>query len=168
VAFSNLIGNINDHKQMKQERIYTDSSVIGGYFDREFETDSKRFINSIRTGKVRLLLSEVVIREILKAPNRVQELLASIPTAYIEHVAITDEVLTLRDAYLEANIVGRRWIDDATHVAAATVSRADAIVSWNFTHIVRLDKMKAYNQINLLNGYGILTIITPKEIRYDE
>jgi len=55
-----------------------------------------------------------------------------------------------------------------THVALATVSRADAIVSWNFKHIVRLEKMKAYNQINLLNGYGILTILSPMEVAIDE
>ncbi|MER3525218.1 MAG: hypothetical protein C4326_14525 [Ignavibacteria bacterium] len=55
-----------------------------------------------------------------------------------------------------------------THVAAATISRADAIVSWNFSHIVRLDKMKAYNQINLINVYGMLTIISPKEVPYDD
>jgi hypothetical protein len=54
------------------------------------------------------------------------------------------------------------------HVAAATAARADAIVSWNFRHIMRLDKMRAYNQINLSNGYGILTIISPKEVNYDE
>lgn len=55
-----------------------------------------------------------------------------------------------------------------THVALAKVSRADAIVSWNFKHIVRLEKMKAYNQINLLNGYGILTIVSPMEVAIDE
>jgi len=71
---------------------------------------------------------------------------------------------TLRDAYLDAGIVSKRWTDDATHVAAATVARADALVSWNFKHIVRLDKMKLYNQINLLNRYGLLTIISPKEL----
>ena len=42
------------------------------------------------------------------------------------------------------------------------------VVSWNFKHIVRLDKMKAYNQVNLLNGYGILTIISPLEVMTDE
>jgi len=36
-----------------------------------------------------------------------------------------------------------------------------------FAHIVRLDKMKAYNQVNLINGYGILTIVTPKEALYE-
>jgi hypothetical protein len=45
--------------------------------------------------------------------------------------------------------------DDATHVAAATVARADAIVSWNFKHIVRIDKMRAYNQVNLQTGFGL-------------
>lgn len=153
---------------MKKERIYTDSSVIGGYFDKEFEEDSRRFIDTVKTGRIKLLLSTVVVREITNAPAHVQELLASILPEHIEHVPITEEVLSLRDAYLDAKIVGTKWIDDATHVAAATVSRSDAIVSWNFAHIVRLDKMKAYNQINLLNGYGILTIITPKEIRYDK
>ena len=53
-------------------------------------------------------------------------------------------------------------------VAAAMIARADAIVSWNFSQIVRLDKMRAYNMINLMHGYGILTIISQKEVRYDD
>ena len=69
---------------------------------------------------------------------------------------------------MKAKILGPECLDDAAHVAVATVARADAIVSWNFNHIVRLDKMKAYNQVNLMNGYGILTIISPKEVLIDE
>jgi len=57
---------------------------------------------------------------------------SSIPLETIERVEIDDEVFALRDAYLEASIVSKRWSDDATHVAAATVARADALVSWNF------------------------------------
>lgn len=74
----------------------------------------------------------------------------------------------LATAYLKAGVVGERWLDDATHVAAATIARADAIVSWNFRHIVRLDKIKAYNQVNLAKGYGILTILSPVEVGIDE
>ena len=62
----------------------------------------------------------------------------------------------------------RRFVDDATHVAAATVARADAIVSWNFRHIVRVDKMRAYNQVNLQAGFGLLSIVSPQEVRFDE
>jgi len=28
--------------------------------------------------------------------------------------------------------------------------------------------MKPHNQVNLLNGYGVLTIISPKEVDFDE
>lgn len=152
---------------MKRPRIYCDSSVIGGYFDTEFETESRRFIDSVKNGRIMMLLSEVAVQEILQAPEKVQALLASIPSTSIERVSLTTEIIELRDAYVKAGILGPKWIDDATHVAAATVARADAIVSWNFAHIVRLDKMKSYNQVNLINGYGILTIVTPQEVQYD-
>jgi hypothetical protein len=76
-------------------------------------------------------------------------------------------VLQLRDAYLAAGVVGPKWMDDATHVAAATVAKADAIVSWNFKHILRLDKIKAYNEVNGQMGFAALTILSPKEVVYD-
>jgi len=152
---------------MKLPRIYCDSSVIGGYFDPEFERESRRFIDAVKNGRIVILLSEVVIQEILLAPENVQNVLASIPTSSIERVPLSTEIIELRNAYIKAGILGPKWIDDATHVAAATVARADAIVSWNFSHIVRLDKMKVYNQVNLINGYGILTIVSPQEVHYD-
>jgi len=58
--------------------------------------------------------------------------------------------------------------NDATHVAIATVERVDAIVSWSFKHIVRLDRIKAYNQVNFQNGYGMIQILSPREITFDE
>lgn len=153
---------------MKRDRIYCDSAVIGGCFDSEFKADSRRFIDAVKNGRIVMLISEVVLQEILQAPEKVQDLLASIPTSSVERVPLNQEVIELRNAYVAAGILGAKWIDDATHVAAATVTRADAIVSWNFAHIVRLDKMKSYNQVNLINGYGILTIISPKEVQYDD
>ncbi len=113
-------------------------------------------------------LPEIVKRNGEKLLYYYQVLLESIPPSFIEKVPLTKEVIELRNEYIAAGILGAKWVDDATHVAAATVARADAIASWNFAHIVRLDKMKAYNQVNLINGYGIITIITPKEVHYDE
>ena len=126
------------------------------------------FIKDIKEGKCILLLTEVVIAELQEAPEQVRDILAELPPASVELINLNDEIIALRDAYIAAGIIKKRWLDDATHVAAATVAHADAIVSWNFKHIVRLDKMKQYNQVNLLNGYGILTIISPKELMIDE
>lgn len=153
---------------MKKLRIYLDTSVIGGCLDDEFAVESNQLITAIKQEKFILLISEITISELIDAPQNVKDVLFSIPTKVIEVVNITPEVLQLRDAYLNAGIVTQKSINDATHVAVATIARADAIVSWNFKHIVRLDKMKGYNQVNLLNGYGILTIISPLEVTIDE
>jgi hypothetical protein len=69
---------------------------------------------------------------------------------------------------MAAGILDPQSTDDATHVAAAIVARADAIVSWNFKHIVRIDKMRAYNQVNLQIGFGLLSIVSPQEVHFDE
>ncbi|ELS45929.1 hypothetical protein C789_4261 [Microcystis aeruginosa FACHB-905 = DIANCHI905] len=125
-------------------------------------------MEAIKQEKFILLMSDIIISELINASQSVKDILLSIPQRVIEVVKITPEVLQLRDAYINEGVVTSKSINDATHVAAATIARADAIISWNFKHIVRLDKMKGYNQINLLNGYGILTIISPLEVTIDE
>jgi predicted nucleic acid-binding protein len=156
------------HRRVERLRIYLDTSVIGGCLDVEFATDSQRVIDAVKAGRVVMLLSELVLGELVNAPPPVQEILKSLPNESIEIVDLTEDINQLRDAYIGAGVVGQKSQGDAAHVAAATVARADAIVSWNFKHIVRLDKMKAYNQVNLLNGYGILTIVSPLEVILDE
>lgn len=149
-------------------RVYTDSSVLGGCKDIGFEDDSLRLIEWARHGQLRLLISEVTLRELESAPVEVREILTRLPLDCWEFVPLTTEILVLRDAYIRAGVVGPQWLNDAAHVAAATVAHADAIVSWNFKHIVRLEKIKGYNQVNESRGYGSLTIITPREVRLDE
>ena len=125
-------------------------------------------MEAIKQEKFILLMSDIIVSELINASQAVKDILLSIPQRVIEVVKITAEVLQLRDAYINEGVVTSKSINDATHVAAATIARAVAIISWNFKHIVRLDKMKGYNQINLLNGYGILTIISPLEVTIDE
>lgn len=153
---------------MRKLRVYADTSVFGGCLDEEFAFDSRRFLESVRQGRLTLLMSDVTIRELDAAPEQVIRWVESIPAEAMEQLGLTAEVLELRDAYLAEGILHPKWTDDATHVAAATVARADAIASWNFKHIVRLDKMKAYNRVNLAQGYGILTIISPREVFPDD
>ena len=149
-------------------RVYTDSSVLGGCGDAEFEADSLRLIDWARRGEITLLFSEITLRELEPAPSEVKEILKDLPLDCWEFVPLTTEILVLRDAYVRAGVVGPQWLNDAAHVAVATVARADAIVSWNFKHSVRLEKIRGYNQVNESLGYGTLAIITPREVRLDE
>jgi predicted nucleic acid-binding protein len=153
---------------VKPLRVYVDTSVIGGCFDEEFAEDSRRLLAAAAEGRIVLLLGPVVLRELASAPRQVVDVLSRLPASSVERVELTDEVVALRDAYIAADILGPRWEDDAAHVASATVAGADAIASWNFRHIVRLDKMKAYNQVNQRRGYGVLTIVSPREVCLDE
>jgi hypothetical protein len=148
-------------------RIYADTSVFGGCFDTEFREPSVRFFDLVRSGRVLLLLSELVERELERAPVRVREHRAGLPRAHVRSVEISDEVRRLGDAYLAARVLGARSLDDAAHVAAATVGRASAIVSWNFKHIVSVDRARGYNQVNQKLGYGLLTILTPQSVLPD-
>lgn len=148
---------------MRTPRIYLDTSVFGGCFDVEFTEESLAIFELIRSGSYCAVLSDIVLEELEDAPQRVRDVVLTLPEDSLEFIAITEEIIQLRNEYEVAGILGPKWIDDMTHVAAATIARVDAIVSWNFKHIVRLDKMKSYNQVNLQNGYGILTIISPKE-----
>ena len=153
---------------MKKLRVYIDTSVIAGCLDDEFSLESNQLMEAIKQEKFILLMSDIIVSELINAPQSVKDILLSIPQRVIEVVKITPEVLQLMDAYINEGVVTSKSINDATHVAAATIARADPIISWNFKHIVRLDKMKGYNQINLLNGYGILTIISPLEVTIDQ
>jgi predicted nucleic acid-binding protein len=149
-------------------RVYVDTSVIGGCFDKPFAAGSVRLFRLAENGRLIFLISEVTRRELEPAPPQVRGLLATLPLHCIEEIMVSEAAIRLRDAYIEAGIVGPKWLDDALHVALATVVKADAIVSWNFKHIVRLDKMKAYNAVNQQAGYGTLTIVSPNEVSADE
>jgi len=46
----------------------------------------------------------------------------------------------------------------------ATIAHVDVLVSWNFKHIVNLDKIRGYNGINDQLGYNMIEIRTLKEI----
>jgi len=61
-----------------------------------------------------------------------------------------------------------RHIADAQHIAIASVERVDILVSWNFQQIVNLDRIRAFNSINLKEGYPILEIRSPREVIHDK
>jgi len=149
-------------------RIYLDTSVFGGVFDKEWEVPSKRLFASIKAGDFSVVTSPVVGLEIESSPPEVKKFYLEISQREIEIINISDSIYSLREAYIKEGFVRKKSANDALHVAIATVAGVDAIVSWNFKDIVRLEKIQAYNQVNIFKGYQKLTIITPKEAVPDE
>lgn len=149
---------------MKKHRIYADTSVFGGCFDEEFSEESKALFEDIKAGKFMLVVAATTLRELDNAPDYVQRILADLPPDTVEVINYSKEIGILRDAYLEAGIVGNTCKADAEHVAAASVAEVDFIVSWNFKHIVHYEKISGYQAVNLLNGYKPICIYSPKEV----
>ena len=82
----------------------------------------------------------------------------------LEFIDSSSELTQLRDAYLQARILGGASQDDAEHIAAASVAEVDLVVSWNFKHIVHFDKIAGFGAVNLLHGYKPLRIHAPQEV----
>lgn len=156
-------------EQQKVWRLYLDTSVFGGVFDVKegFDQPSRKVMEALLGGQAIMLYSTTVEDEIARAPQRVRELFADVPPSQRVRVELTEEAKQLAEAYREAAIVSERWLEDSLHVAAASVAGADAIVSWNFKHIIRLDKIKAYNVVNRRHGYCDLTIMSPHGVNFD-
>ena len=152
---------------MHKIRIYVDTSVIGGTQDEEFAGPSKRFFERVRNGQYVLLISPTTTGELEEAPPAVRAVLDALPPARIEHVPLEAEVDILANAYIEAGALGGAHQADASHGAAATVAGADLILSWNFKHIVRYDRVRKFNGVNTIMGYHTLDIRSPMEIDYD-
>jgi len=148
-------------------RVYADTSVFGGLFDEEFETASKAFFDAVKKGSFKLITSELVREEIQVGPQKVLDVFEEF-LVIAEIAEVSDSVLELQQSYVEAGIVSERYATDAMHVALATVSNADVIISWNFKHIVNFQKIPLYNAVNTLNRFGKIAIYSPLEVIEDE
>ena len=144
-------------------KIYADTSVFGGVFDHEFSEPSKQFFAEVEAGRFILVTSAIVEAEIEPAPENIRTFFAK----YAETASIAianQEALELQLSYIDSGVVTENSLEDALHVAIATVSGCDLIVSWNFKHIVHFDKIPKYNAVNVLNGYGHIGIYSPLEV----
>lgn len=148
---------------MKTGRIYVDTSVLGGCFDAEFAIWSNGLVEDFRRGLFRPVLSDVTAIEVARAPERVRDLHREIATLG-EVISATQEVVGLVEAYESHGILGSRYRNDMLHIALATVASDDVVVSWNFRHIVRLDKIQMFNGVNIERGYRALAIYSPREV----
>ncbi|MDR3329071.1 MAG: hypothetical protein LBS63_03040 [Prevotellaceae bacterium] len=150
------------------QRIYIDTSVVGGYFEEEFKAYTIPFFESVRRGERIIIVSELLEDELTNAPREVRLLLKTIPMEYRKRVLSTPEAALLADAYIAANVVGATSRNDCLHIAIATLCKAHCLVSWNFKHIVNDVRIAGYNKINYERGFNTMDILTPKDLMNNE
>jgi predicted nucleic acid-binding protein len=146
------------------KKYYIDTSIFGGYFDIEFNEITLRLFNTIFKEDILILYSEMTETELENAPEKVKNFVRELPKDKIVYIEITEEAIKLADKYINSKVVGKTNRNDCIHIALATLNKADALISWNFKHIVNLKRIKGYNSVNLKNDYPMIEIRSPQEM----
>lgn len=145
--------------------LYLDTSVIGGFFDDEWKDATQVLWQQKEAGRWRFLSSAITFDELAEAPEKVRSLFEStFPADAL--VPVPDEVEQLAARYIAHAILPVKYSDDARHVAACTVARLDYLVSWNFRHLVNVQREAGFNAVNRLQGYPPVRIVNPLELIY--
>jgi predicted nucleic acid-binding protein len=150
---------------MKQ-RIYIDTSVVGGYFDEEFAEATIKLFERLNNNEIIFVVSDLLDLELINAPQQVRDHLLKYSADKFQRIELTEEAIKLADTYISERVVGKTSVEDCRHIALATIHKVDVLVSWNFKHIVNLDRIKGYNSVNLRLGYTMIEIRSPKDLVY--
>ncbi|MFH1320727.1 MAG: PIN domain-containing protein [Bacteroidota bacterium] len=145
-------------------QLYIDTSVFGGYFEREFQLWTQKLVNQIFDGEFTAVISDITLAELETAPKNVRELADRIISENAEFVIAGQPDKYLAEKYVKEKIVSPKFRSDALHIAIATINKVDVLTSWNFKHIVNLNRIRQYNSVNLKYGYTMIEIRSPMEI----
>jgi len=147
-------------------KIYLDTSVISVYDDSRIpqrQSQTRDFWKILKNFKT--CISEVTINEINNSPNIAKKKQLLNLASKFQILKITDQVKNLASEYIEKKIIPARYIDDALHLAIATINNCDILVSWNCKHLINLRTKREANKINLAMGYKEIELVEPPMVK---
>lgn len=145
-------------------RYYFDTSIFGGFYDEEFIIESNLVFEKVKSGEIICLYTDICEEELKNAPSRVTKLFNNLTAKQKEKIHLNEEILELANEYITQKDVGETSLFDCIHIASATLHQADALISWNFKHIVNSNRIKGYNHVNSQRGLAHISIKSPREI----
>ncbi|MCL2710648.1 MAG: hypothetical protein FWE95_07190 [Planctomycetaceae bacterium] len=156
----------NGEMESRKKRVYVDNSVVSGMFDYHLPERVELtglFWQDVIDGKICIIASDVLGEEQEKAPPHVRDFFARLPESQIERVVATSESDALAAQYIGAKVISENHLNDCRHVALATITLADAVVSWNCEDMVNVNRIPKYNEVNEKHGYKEIKILTPND-----
>ena len=154
---------------MHKLKLYLDTTILNFAFADDAPKDKEdtlKFFKQI--DRFEVSISEVVLREISLCEVKKRERLNSLWQRHDLNVLEFDvEAQELAEKYIKSGIIPVKYRDDASHIAIATVNNFDAVLSWNFQHIVKMKTKREVVAINLIEGYKPIDIYTPGEVVED-
>jgi len=153
---------------LKRIKYYLDTTVFNFIFtegDRPKRDITLKFFKDLPLIAEGIYISDEVVRGISRAPEPRKSQLEGLlkeTNPYLLEMSIEAEELAER--YVKEGIIPERYRSDALHIAVAVINGIEAIVSWNFEHIVKLKTRVMVNGVNRLLGYHEIEICSPEEV----
>ena len=147
-----------------KDKVYLDTSVISALFDQR--TPERMLMTESVWSRLKdfeVYLSDRVIEELKKATEALQErLLAAVED--FEVLPVSEKACLLAETYITQGVFPEKYYDDALHVAIASTNQIGILLSWNFTHLVKLKTRRMVALINVMENYLPVEIISPPEL----
>ena len=158
--------------KLRKLSIYLDTSVISNLIAEDapkLMEYSLMLWDEIRKGTYNVFISDLVIAEIDACPEPKRSGLARhLNEIDYTDASVSEEAIELAKQYIAVGIIPIKYEDDATHIALATILNCNAIISWNFAHMVKLKTIIGVNGINLGLGYREIEIVSPMSVIGEE
>ena len=151
---------------IKRFKLYLDTTIPNYVFAEHLPYKmkiTKALFEIAKQKRYELFISGVVLRELSEADEPKRTKLLSVIKG-IKELSVTVETENLAREYVKNKVITENFIDDARHVAIATANNLDAVVSWNYGHLVNINKIKGVNIVNEIMGYKHIEIISPEEV----
>ncbi|MEX0774314.1 MAG: PIN domain-containing protein [Phycisphaeraceae bacterium] len=146
-------------------RVYLDTSVISAAEDgRTPIRQAQTLAFFARANEFELITSELTRQELTETPDPQRRRRLLVRLEPIRTIAIDGDMRALATEYVGQDIVPPEYEDDAIHIAAAVLSRQDALISWNFRHLVNRRRRSLVNLFNSSRGLPIVEILSPPEL----
>jgi predicted nucleic acid-binding protein len=153
---------------MKKLKIYLDTSVISHLQADDVPEKmaiTYKFWDDVKAGEYEVYVSEVTKAEMADCPEpKKTKLDEHLKEIFYNTIELTEEMTDLAQRYITHGVLPAKCVDDSIHVAAATVIGCNAIVSWNFKHMLKLRAFIGVNGVNKMLGYGEIALVPPYEL----
>jgi hypothetical protein len=148
---------------MKKLKVYLDTSIISfleAYDAPDLMKITEEFFeNVIKNSIIDPYISKIVIDEINNTidEDKRKKFLEKL-SMYIKFLTANsdenDEIAFLAEEYMTKDIIPRKKVSDAFHVAYSTVFEMDLLLSWNFKHLANINKEQKILIVNKTHGYN--------------
>ena len=149
--------------------IYLETTIFNFPFADDapqYRADTLKLFAEIKAGKFKPFTSEYVTQELenTKDVEKLEQMKALIADHKVKVIPVSEEIKRLADVYVSEGVIPAKYSTDALHIAAATVTNLDFIISLNFQHIVKHKTIIQTEIINAREGFKRVFIHIPAEV----